>query len=157
MRLINTKAHGIYDYLMGFLLMTSPWIFGFENLDIPLLTILACGGSMWVTALFSNYELGITKKIPLKMHLYADLLLGSLLALSPWLLEFHYLVYKPHLIFGLGIIGVSICTDRMLSYEVLQAVNVLKKSKKEVKPGVHPKEISFERIINESINKKIPL
>src|SRR5882724_2673062 len=102
MRLINTKAHGIYDYLMGFLLMASPWIFDFEHLQVPLLTSLVCGGYMWVIALFSNYELGITKKIPLRLHLFSDLFLGLFLTISPWFLKFSDQVFKPHFIFGLG-------------------------------------------------------
>jgi hypothetical protein len=31
MKIISTKLHGVLDYLVGIILIRSPWLFGFAN------------------------------------------------------------------------------------------------------------------------------
>jgi len=101
MKIISTKAHGVLDYLVGVILIISPWLFDFANggaqMSIPI--ILGIGAIVY--SIITNYELGFFKIIPVKVHLLIDTLSGVLLATSPWLFSFADQVYLPHLIFGL--------------------------------------------------------
>jgi hypothetical protein len=87
MRFIPTKIHGYMDYLMGALLIISPWLFGFAN-----------GG------------IAQSPTIPMPTHLWLDVGSGALLAISPWLFGFASVVFVPHLIFGLLEIGAGLTT-----------------------------------------------
>jgi len=55
---------------------------------------------MLLAALLTDYELGVVRQIPMKMHLTMDAILGLLLA--PWLFDFAGLVWIPHVVLGLG-------------------------------------------------------
>jgi hypothetical protein len=118
MRLINTKAHGIYDYLMGLMLLLSPNIFGYSNGGLSQNISIVVGISLWLTGALSTYEFSLLKYLPLKIHLYLDAIIGLFYATSPWTLHFEQTVYKPHFVFGLSIVMVSILTDRVFSHEV---------------------------------------
>lgn len=101
MKIISSKVHGTLDYLVGFILIISPWLFGFASggaqMSIPI--ILGLGAIIY--SIVTNYELGFFKVIPFKVHLFIDALSGILLASSPWLFGFADHVYIPHLVFGL--------------------------------------------------------
>lgn len=120
MRFISTYTHGILDYVMGILLLLSPWLFGFTEMgtdprDVPgtnpqsVIPILI-GISAMVMALFTNYELGAVRKLPMTVHLGIDALAGLFLAASPWLFGFADSVYLPHVILGIGEIGAALFT-----------------------------------------------
>lgn len=110
MRFISTKAHGILDYLMGLVLIASPWIFGFAAESYETWIPVAVGASIILMALVTDYELGASRKIPMKTHLWIDGIVGGFLATSPWFFGFADYVYLPHLILGLGEIGAALCT-----------------------------------------------
>ncbi len=61
-------------------------------------------------SLLTRYELGLVPVIPTSMHLMADIAVGILLAVSPWLFGFANTVYAPHLILGIMEIGVALVT-----------------------------------------------
>jgi hypothetical protein len=110
MRFIPTRVHGMVDYAMGVLLIVAPWLLGFA----------AWGAETWVPAIlgvavigysmFTDYELGLLRTIPMPTHLALDAGSGVLLAASPWLFGFAGLVYLPHLILGLAEIGAALTT-----------------------------------------------
>lgn len=110
MRFIPTRTHGFIDYAMGLLLIVSPWLLGFA----------AGGAETWVPAilgagaigysLFTDYELGMVRRIPMSTHLGLDAGSGLLLAISPWLFGFADLVYLPHLILGILETGAALTT-----------------------------------------------
>ena len=110
MRFISTKAHGILDYLMGIVLIASPWIFGFAAGSYETWIPVAVGAAVILMALLTNYELGASRKIPMKTHLWMDGIVGGFLATSPWFFGFADYVFLPHLIFGLAEIGAALCT-----------------------------------------------
>lgn len=110
MRFISTKAHGILDYLMGIVLIASPWIFGFAAGSYETWIPVAVGAAVILMALVTNYELGASRKIPMKTHLWMDGIVGGFLATSPWFFGFADYVFLPHLIFGLAEIGAALCT-----------------------------------------------
>lgn len=88
MKIINTKLHGVLDYLVGIILIISPWLFGFANRGtqsaIPV--ILGIGAILY--SIVTKYEFGVFKIIPFRIHLIIDALSGILLASSPCLFGF---------------------------------------------------------------------
>ena len=110
MHFIPTRLHGIVDYAMGGLLIVAPWLLGFA----------AGGAERWVPvilglgaigySLFTEYELGLVRRIAMRTHLGLDAGSGVVLAASPWLFGFAGLVYLPHLILGLVEIGAALTT-----------------------------------------------
>ena len=115
MRVISTKAHGVLDYMMGLLLIASPWIFGFATGGAEQWLPVILGAGAIVYSLLTNYEMGVAKTISMPTHLMLDLMSGILLAASPWLFGFADSVYLPHLILGIAEIGASLMTQKQPS------------------------------------------
>jgi hypothetical protein len=111
MRFIPTKAHGVLDYLMGVLLIASPWLFNFARNGAETWVPVILGAGAIVYSLLTDYELGISRTLPMRTHLMLDLISGVLLASSPWLFGFSEYVYLPHLILGILEIGASVMTE----------------------------------------------
>ncbi len=139
MRLINTKAHGIYDYLMGALLIMSPFLFDYANGSISHNIAVAMGVYLWISASATNYEFGLLKVLGLKYHLFLDLLAGLFLCISVFAFSQEVEAFKPHLVFGLSIIGVSLLSDRMHTREVKILMKKGKHSKHNTKELIRAK------------------
>lgn len=110
MKIISTKTHGILDYLMGVLLIASPWIFGFATGGAEQWIPIILGAGAMVYSMMTNYELGVFRTLSMKTHLNLDLMAGLLLAVSPWLFGFSDRVIAPHLILGILEMGVALMT-----------------------------------------------
>ena len=76
---------------------------------------VALGAGALLYSLFTDYELGVVRRIPMPVHLGLDLGSGLLLAVSPWLFGFAAFVWVPHLVFGLLEVGAALMTKRMPS------------------------------------------
>lgn len=104
MKAISTYTHGLLDYIAGILLILAPSLFGFEELDGPPVTVARAFGVIFIVqALFTNYELGIFRIIPVRLHLFDDFVMTIILAASPWIFGFYVRtanVWLPHLIIG---------------------------------------------------------
>ena len=111
MKFISRKTHAVLDYVMGIVLIASPWLFGFAGYETARWCAIVIGGIMLLTSLITDYEGGIIKTLPMPVHLNMDAIAGILLAVSPWLLHFNDQVYLPHVILGLLEIGAAICTQ----------------------------------------------
>jgi hypothetical protein len=111
MRFLSTKVHGVMDYLMGILLIASPWLFDFARGGAETWVPVALGASAIIYSLITDYEYSISRSISMRTHLTLDLLSGILLAASPWLFNFNEYVYMPHLVLGLLEIGASLVTQ----------------------------------------------
>src|SRR4051812_29898338 len=89
MKIISTFAHGILDFGVVLVLVFLPNLFGFAGVG---------GGPVWIPrvigviallqSLTTQYEFGLFKVVPMKMHLMADYVLAIFLAASPWLFGF---------------------------------------------------------------------
>jgi hypothetical protein len=115
MRFISTKVHGVMDYLMGILLIASPWLFNFAGGGAETWVPVILGASTIIYSLLTDYELSISRTLSMRTHLTLDLLSGIVLAASPWLFGFSEVVYLPHLILGILEIGASLTTERVPS------------------------------------------
>lgn len=111
MRFISTKAHGVLDYLVGLLLMAAPWIFNFDNGTAAQWVPVLIGAMVILMSLITKYEAGAFRTISMKTHLTMDIIVGILLAASPWFFGFADQVYLPHLIVGLFSIAAGLLTE----------------------------------------------
>ncbi|HEY9488916.1 MAG TPA: SPW repeat protein [Chryseosolibacter sp.] len=118
MRFLPTKVHGVLDYLMGILLIASPWIFDFARGEAETWVPVILGSAVIIYSLLTDYELGLSRNISMSTHLALDLWSGILLAASPWLFGFYEYVYLPHLIFGLLEVVASLVTERTPSIAI---------------------------------------
>lgn len=116
MRFIPTRIHGVFDYLIGALLIVAPWLLGFAQGGAETWVPVVIGAAVIVYSLLTNYELGVVKVIPMRTHLWLDGIAGAILLLSPWLFGFEYRVFAPHLIIGLIAIGAALFTRKVPSY-----------------------------------------
>jgi hypothetical protein len=112
MRILSTKAHGILDYLMGLILIASPWLFDFARNGAETWVPVVLGVGIIIYSLFTDYELGAYRTLSMKNHLLLDLVGGVILAASPWLFDFDEYVYLPHLILGILEVGAALVTER---------------------------------------------
>jgi SPW repeat len=101
------------DYVIGVLLIAAPWLFNFNRGGAETWVPVILGAGVILYSLFTDYELGAVRRIPMPTHLMLDLGGGVLLAVSPWLFGFSDYVWAPHLIVGLIEIGTSLMTRRV--------------------------------------------
>ena len=111
MRFIPTRVHGVLDYLVGVLLIAAPWLLNFNRGGAETWVPVVLGVGALVYSLFTNYELGVVRRIPMGTHLGLDLASGLLLAVSPWLFGFSNYVFWPHLILGVFEIAAALTTQ----------------------------------------------
>lgn len=111
MKLFSTRLHATLDYLLGGLLIISPWLLGFAGDHISTWVPVAAGAFVILYSLFTDYEYGFVPEISARNHLILDGIVGIILAISPWLFNFEEIVFLPHLILGLVFMVASVSTD----------------------------------------------
>ena len=115
MKVIPAYIHGIFDYLGGLVLLFAPNIFGFSEIGgAAVLIPRIIGVVVLAQALLTNYEVGLFKMLPMKVHLINDYIASLFLALSPWLFGFatqakH--VWMPHLVVGIAVFLLTLLTQ----------------------------------------------
>jgi hypothetical protein len=110
--MINTRTHGMIDYMTGVLLIALPYIFNFATGGIEQWLPMILGFLTIGMSLLTNYELSIARIIPLRLHLGMDMMSGALLAVSPWLFGFADIIWWPHVLIGAMEIIVPMMTER---------------------------------------------
>ena len=115
MRFLPTWVHGMLDYLVGALLIAVPWLLGFARGGAETWIPVLLGAGAIVYSLFTDYELGLVRRLSMPTHLGLDAGSGALLALSPWLFGFAEHVWVPHLVLGLFEIGAAVVTKTVPS------------------------------------------
>jgi hypothetical protein len=100
MKIISTRVHGILDYVMGVLLISAPFIFGFTRGAAETWIPVLLGMSTIIYSLLTDYEYGAFKTITMKNHLRLDFIQGAFLIISPWLFNFDGYISTPHVIIG---------------------------------------------------------
>jgi hypothetical protein len=117
MKIINRKFHAVLDYLSALVLIAAPWILNFSDSTSATLTAALAGILIIAMSVMTNYEGGLLRTIPMQMHLVADVILGIVLAASPWLFGFRDVVYLPHVIMGaLAIFSGLLTESRSLNH-----------------------------------------
>lgn len=112
MRFISRKFHAVLDYITGILLIASPWLFNFADIEAAKWVALLVGILVLGMAFVTDYEGGGKKALSMSGHLTMDVITGIFLAASPWLFNFDEFVYLPHLIIGILEIGAGLFTEK---------------------------------------------
>ena len=116
MRVIPTRLHGVLDYLVGALLIVAPWLFGFAQGGAETWLPVILGVGALIYSLFTDYELGVVRRLGMGSHLSLDAASGVLLAASPWLFGFSTVVFWPHLTLGLFEVAAALTTRTTPAY-----------------------------------------
>lgn len=114
---LPTRIHGMLDYLLGALLIASPWLFGFADHATARWVPVVLGAGVLLYSLLTDYEMGAVKKLQMPAHLLLDALGGVLLAVSPWMLGFDERVWMPHVVLGLVEVATAAITNTVPGYE----------------------------------------
>ena len=117
-RMVNTRAHAVTDYLIALILFCSPWIFDFSAGGTGYQVCVAAAVLIFLLAINTQFEYALLPWIPLRVHMWFDTLTGILLAVSPFVLDFKDVVFKPHVVFGATLVVVAALTDRVLHHQV---------------------------------------
>jgi hypothetical protein len=72
---ISTKVHGILDYMTAGFLFALPRAMGWDKTVTHLMDM--AGVSATAYSLFTRYELGLVRVLPMKAHLTMDALSGA--------------------------------------------------------------------------------
>lgn len=112
MKLINSKIHGILDYVLVFMLSVTPFIFNFEEESIHCRLLMVTGLLLLLTSLLTDFEFFLVKIFTFKTHLFLDILLGVFLSTSPLFFNLSGFSVIPHVTLGLLIITSGIVTKR---------------------------------------------
>ncbi len=74
---LNSKIHGVIDYVVVIFLWLSPTLFGLPKATSLFNYVL--GGIHFLLTLTTNFELGLIKRIPLKIHGLIELIVSLVL------------------------------------------------------------------------------
>jgi len=86
MKFIDNKIHGFLDYITVIAFAAIPTVLGLEGIPAYLSYTLA--GVHFLMTILTNFELGIVKIIPLKVHAWVETAVGPVLIVIPWVLGF---------------------------------------------------------------------
>ncbi len=111
MRFIPTRVHGILDFVVPAGLMLAPKLLGFDEDKKAASLFRATALTHLAYSLFTDYEKGLVRKLPMKGHLALDAGSAIFLAASPWLLGFSGSVAAPHVAAGLSELGLALSTE----------------------------------------------
>jgi hypothetical protein len=114
---LTTKIHGIVDYLVALVLIALPWVVGIGIAGPAGIIPILAGLAVALNAVATDFELGALKRLQIPLHLWIDGFVGLLLAVSPWILSFDQIIWLPHVIFGLLIMGLAFLTDTVPGYD----------------------------------------
>ncbi|MDB5164541.1 MAG: hypothetical protein JWL89_167 [Candidatus Saccharibacteria bacterium] len=115
MKFISPRTHTIIGFIVGIALLLAPNIFGFSDVGgaavaVPrIIGLIVVVSELTVRGSFSG--MGV---VPMRLHIMADVLMGAILALSPWLFSFSdegTNAWLPHLIVGILMIGYALVTQ----------------------------------------------
>lgn len=118
MQFISTRVHAMADYVTAAALISIPVFFRNEATTVPSWMLIGSGVALLALSLFTRYELGLFKAIPMPVHLAMDALLGVFLIASPWLFGFANLVWWPHVLVGIAQLGAAFMTRPVSTEDV---------------------------------------
>ncbi len=114
MRFLPTSIHGIVDYLAGIMILVLPWLFDWEDNVKGVMTVLGLGIILY--SLLTDYELGISRRIPMSTHLLLDALGGIVLIVWPFVFGVDDSTTRTvMIILGVFEIGASLITQTVPS------------------------------------------
>lgn len=113
MRVIPSRVHTIIGLVVGVALIVAPWLFGFSDIGAAKWSAIIVGIIGILSELTSTSPVSPIKLVPMPVHLGMDVVLGIVLALTPWLFGFadeKLNAWLPHVIVGILIIVYALMT-----------------------------------------------
>ncbi len=114
MKFLSPRIHTIIGFIVGLALLIAPNLFGFSDVGgaavmVPrIIGAIIILSELTVKGSFSGFGV-----IPMKLHIGMDVLMGAVLALSPWLFGFsdeEANAWVPHLVVGIVVVGYALVT-----------------------------------------------
>jgi hypothetical protein len=99
MRFIPRRLHGLADYIVGFVVIGLPLLYGWTGSQRT--TVIVLGSFVLVYSICTDYEFGAISLFSFRSHLFFDLLFGFLMLAAPWLLNFSQDSFSPLALIGL--------------------------------------------------------
>jgi hypothetical protein len=84
---LSAFLHGVVEYAAAALLIAAPFLFGFDSDAARALAIVA-GVAVIVLAATTDYPAGLSRTLPVGIHVVLDLALVGVLIASPFLFGF---------------------------------------------------------------------
>ena len=109
MKFLPTHLHAAFDYVCGFVLIFIPHVFAVKNntgpdvLPAGYWALQLAGLFILVQSLMTRYECGVLRVLAMNTHLFNERLVGTMLAFSPWVFDFHVagdVSWIPHCAIG---------------------------------------------------------
>jgi hypothetical protein len=98
-------VHGALDYLLGALLIVSPFLLGFDSGAATAVAIIA-GVAVLAVAASTDGPTSITSSIPVSVHILLDLGLAVLFIAAPFLFGFSGESAPTAFFLGLGVVEI---------------------------------------------------
>lgn len=118
MKILSTKLHGIFDYVIGISMIATPFTIE-HHFTLPSTCILVAGGAATlVNSVTTNYELGFARNVSMINHLRIDVFIAMMVCLLPVLFPFDF--YLANLVFGTLLFASSITTRRSAFYKMFR-------------------------------------
>ena len=109
---IPPRVHGMIDYAVAALLILAPWLLGFSDHGTATAVTVAFGVVAVLYSVFTDYEPGLIRRLPMRVHLLIDVVWSLALIVSPWVFRFSGRVHWPHVIVGVAGLVVTALTQR---------------------------------------------
>jgi hypothetical protein len=112
-QIIPTRVHGYIGYTLTSLIAAAPDIMGFKDSKRAALPPRVGGLTGALYTIFTDFELGLVRVIPMRVHLLLDATGGALLAGSPWLLgtvREGRRYWMPHVVLGTSEVALALTT-----------------------------------------------
>ncbi len=107
--MLPLRIHNLLDYLIGALLIVTPWLFGFPEIQAARTLFLISGIGLIGYSVLTNYYYSVARVIPLGTHMTLDTVLGLFMILSPALFGYRESLsetqYAVHIALGIGLVG----------------------------------------------------
>jgi hypothetical protein len=85
---ISVNQHALIDPFVAIGFIAAPWIFGFSEVDSATTLSIVVGVVILLAGAMTKWRMSLAKVIPLRMHMMADMAIGALLILSPFIFGF---------------------------------------------------------------------
>jgi hypothetical protein len=110
---ISTQAHAVISYTVSGTLLVAPKLLAIEDVPAAARAPRVAGATAGLYSLFTDFELGAMRLLPMPAHLALDAVGGALLATAPWLAGFaregrRYWV--PHVAAGASVVMIAALT-----------------------------------------------